>query len=229
MRERYLSIIASIVISVVLTTLLQPLSLLQSLAQGTVKCQTFRETGKTVCNDFLLYWQQHGGLPVFGYPISQPFQERSQLNGKLYTVQYFERTIFEMHPENKPPYNVLLSQLGTYRLHSLYPNEDPGEPYVDNLPVIPDAQDIQITHGNGSTEFDTTISYISKADPNEVLTFYKDVLIKDGWSFAQPEPNYLSFGYQTGRLETGVPRIDVRAESEGLHRTKVTVKFLKNG
>jgi carboxyl-terminal processing protease len=34
-------------------------------------------------------------------------------------VQYFERAVFEYHPENEPPYDVLLSQLGKYRLDSL--------------------------------------------------------------------------------------------------------------
>jgi hypothetical protein len=28
--------------------------------------------------------------------------------------------VFEYHPENQPPYNVLLSQLGTYRYHEKY-------------------------------------------------------------------------------------------------------------
>jgi hypothetical protein len=49
-----------------------------------------------------------------GYPLSEEFAETSQLDGKPYTVQYFERAVFEYHPENQPPYDVLLSQLGTY-------------------------------------------------------------------------------------------------------------------
>jgi hypothetical protein len=35
-------------------------------------------------------------------------------------VQYFERAVFEYHPENQPPYNVLLSQLGTFRYREKY-------------------------------------------------------------------------------------------------------------
>jgi WD40 repeat protein len=78
-------------------------------------CSLFRETGRSVCGGFLSYWEQHGGLAQQGYPISGQFQEVSELDGKEYTVQYFERTVFEMHPENQPPYDVLLSQLGTLR------------------------------------------------------------------------------------------------------------------
>ncbi len=74
----------------------------------------FPETGHTVKGRFLQYWQQHGGLAQQGYPISEEFQEVSALNGKTYTVQYFERAEFEYHPENQPPYDVLLSQLGTF-------------------------------------------------------------------------------------------------------------------
>jgi hypothetical protein len=75
----------------------------------------FRETGKRVGGAFLKYWQEHGGLAQQGLPISDEFQEKSDLDGKTYTVQYFERAVFEYHPENTPPYDVLLSQLGTFR------------------------------------------------------------------------------------------------------------------
>jgi len=73
----------------------------------------FPETGKSVQGSFLQYWTEHGGLAQQGYPISDQMQERSDTDGKTYTVQYFERAVFEMHPENRPPYDVLLSLLGT--------------------------------------------------------------------------------------------------------------------
>ena len=53
----------------------------------------------------------NGGLPIFGYPTSEEFVERGE-DGRDYTVQYFERHRLELHPENRPPYNVLLSRLG---------------------------------------------------------------------------------------------------------------------
>ncbi len=77
--------------------------------------QLFSDTGKRVGGKFLDYWQQHGGLAQQGYPISDEFMEKSALDGKEYRVQYFERAVFELHPENQPPYDVLLSQLGTLR------------------------------------------------------------------------------------------------------------------
>ncbi len=72
----------------------------------------FAETGRTVKGLFLTYWEEHGGLMRQGYPIGEEMQEVSEINGKTYTMQYFERAIFERHPENQPPYDVLLTPLG---------------------------------------------------------------------------------------------------------------------
>jgi hypothetical protein len=80
----------------------------------------FPETGKRVGGRFLQYWQQNGGLPQQGFPISDEFMEKSDLDGKTYRVQYFERAVFEMHPENQPPFDVLLSQLGTFQYREKY-------------------------------------------------------------------------------------------------------------
>jgi hypothetical protein len=92
------------------------------------RSRTFPQTGKTVTGLFLDYWNAGGGLPQQGYPISDPFTEVSDLNGKPYTVQYFERAVFEYHPENAgTPYAVLLSQLGTFRYHQKYPAGAPGQ------------------------------------------------------------------------------------------------------
>jgi len=76
-------------------------------------CMAFVETGHTLCNGFEQYWNNHGGLWLFGYPISEEFQEQNPDDGQVYTVQYFERARFEYHPENAgTPYEVLLGRLG---------------------------------------------------------------------------------------------------------------------
>src|SRR4051794_7914327 len=94
-------------------------------AEPASNCRTFPETGKTVCGDFLAYWDTHGGLAQQGYPLSGEMSERSEVDGKTYTVQYFERAVFERHPENKPPYNVLLSLLGAKQLKQKWPQGAP--------------------------------------------------------------------------------------------------------
>jgi alpha/beta superfamily hydrolase len=100
-------------------------------------CSTFAETGQEVCSDFLQYWDDHGQLAQQGYPITGRIQELSPTDGKPYTVQYFERAVFELHPGNQPPYNVLLSLLGTFRYKDKYPNGAPGqEPNMSDGSVL---------------------------------------------------------------------------------------------
>jgi hypothetical protein len=71
----------------------------------------FGETGHNVPPDFLAYWDANGGLPQFGFPLSEVFRERLE-NGQEYEVQYFERARFERHPGNPPGSNILLGQFG---------------------------------------------------------------------------------------------------------------------
>ncbi|MFL5732078.1 MAG: alpha/beta hydrolase fold domain-containing protein [Chloroflexia bacterium] len=80
------------------------------------------QTGKSIRGIFLDYWRSHGGLAQQGFPISDEMQEVSPTDGKPYAVQYFERAVFEYHPENQPPYQVLASLLGARRYRARYPN-----------------------------------------------------------------------------------------------------------
>lgn len=80
----------------------------------------FPQTGKRLGGSFLAYWQHFGALPQYGYPISDEMQDRSETDGELYTVQYFERSVMEWHPGNTPPNDVLPSLLGTFRYNNKY-------------------------------------------------------------------------------------------------------------
>ncbi len=74
----------------------------------------FAETQHNLSGKLLEYWQSTGGLPVYGYPISEPFTEVSKSDGKQYMVQYFERNRLELHPELKGTrFEVQLGLLGT--------------------------------------------------------------------------------------------------------------------
>ena len=73
----------------------------------------FPETGHYLGGTFRAYWQRYGGLAQFGLPLTEEFQELNPADGKVYTVQYFERNRFEYHPEFKNTfYEVLLGLLG---------------------------------------------------------------------------------------------------------------------
>ncbi|HWQ11347.1 MAG TPA: VanW family protein [Roseiflexaceae bacterium] len=57
----------------------------------------FPESGHTLRGAFGAFWEQHGALAIFGYPISEEFVEPGA-DGVPRLVQYFERARFELHP-----------------------------------------------------------------------------------------------------------------------------------
>lgn len=95
-------------------------------------CQRFEETGYEVCGTFLDFWTRNGGLAVFGYPLTDEFEEENFDTGETYPTQYFERQRFELHSENAgTPYEVLLGRLGVEILEiqgrdwETFPKADP--------------------------------------------------------------------------------------------------------
>ncbi|MGA7729845.1 MAG: hypothetical protein WCD37_01090 [Chloroflexia bacterium] len=78
----------------------------------------FEATGKWLGGPFLQYWNDNGDLAQQGMPISDEFQEKSASDGQVYTVQYFERAVFEYHSELTTTNKVLLQLLGVFRLYS---------------------------------------------------------------------------------------------------------------
>jgi hypothetical protein len=104
----------------------------------------FPETGQYVDDLFFRYWQDHGGVPIFGYPISQSYSE----NGL--DTQWFERARFEVHPENPPATRVLLGQLGNEELQVGY---TPFYSYTVNGDPAPDSN-LQIGLAQGGESSD---------------------------------------------------------------------------
>ena|GEM_PF-548052 len=76
------------------------------------ECHFFNETSHNLCGGFAAFWEEYGGLAVFGYPITEEFQVGDR------TVQYFERARFEWHSGAWPErYDVLLGRLGAEALN----------------------------------------------------------------------------------------------------------------
>lgn len=70
-----------------------------------------KETGHSLSEPFLSYWKSNGSVELFGYPISEPMAQDGL------TVQWFERTRFEYHPELERTGNaVQLTHLGKVAL-----------------------------------------------------------------------------------------------------------------
>ena len=98
-----------------------------TFVQAPEGCLYFNETGHTLCGRFLDYWQSSGlefgdegitfreSLALFGLPLSEEFVDPNT----GYVSQYFERAIFEYHPENDgTEFEVLLRRLGAEELQA---------------------------------------------------------------------------------------------------------------
>jgi hypothetical protein len=83
------------------------LSSIPAQAQTTERC--FVETGFCISGRIRRYWEQHGGLEIFGYPITNV---RIQTNGDTWTgpTQWFERDRLEDHANEQ--LGVLAGRLG---------------------------------------------------------------------------------------------------------------------
>jgi hypothetical protein len=68
----------------------------------------FPETGHNIGLKIKRFYDSHGGLDIFGLPLTEVFAEDGL------QVQYFERARFELHPELPPEFYVSLTLLGTY-------------------------------------------------------------------------------------------------------------------
>ncbi len=85
---------------------------LEASAQTDQMC--FNETGFCIQGRIREYWQQNGGLSVFGFPTAN--QGPVSVEGRIYQAQWFQRNRLELHPEKAWPYDVLLGRLGDTRL-----------------------------------------------------------------------------------------------------------------
>jgi hypothetical protein len=95
----------------------------------------FPEVQHTLRGTFRAYWEAHGGLAQFGYPITEEYTEKSATDGRTYTVQYFQRNRFELHPENAgTPYEVLLGLLGRTVSAPLVPTQEAFKPLAAPAP-----------------------------------------------------------------------------------------------
>ncbi len=94
----------------------------------TQECRFFDDSGHYVCDEFLVFYIERGGLEVFGYPLTEDYDDpRLGLR-----VQYFQRARMEWHPDNEAPHKLQLGLL-VDELGYSYPTASPGE-----IPAVPD-------------------------------------------------------------------------------------------
>src|SRR5687768_3220049 len=99
------------------------------------------------------YSEKYSGRAQQGHPRTDEFQERSLVDGKVYTVQIFERAVFELHPENAgKPSEVLLSLLGRFEYERKFGAGTPkrGGTLVVAASVDPGSLNTAITTAGGT-------------------------------------------------------------------------------
>ncbi len=176
-------------------------------------CRSFPETGHRVCGRLLEYWDQNGGLPVFGYPITD--QAAEQVEGQAVQAQQFERNRLELHPENARPYDVLLGRLGAASLErqgrnwQTFPKADPATAHYfaqTGHAVAPQFWEYWASHG---LEFDGRAG----KSFNESLALFglplSDAAVETNPTNGQP---YLTQHFERARFEyhpenTGTPYV----------------------
>jgi ABC-type transport system substrate-binding protein len=133
----------------------------------------FPETRHTLSGKFLDTWNHYGGLQQFGFPLSEPFEEQSSTDGKLYTVQYFERNRFELHPDQGPPYDVQLGLLGVQQYHL-------QAVAADDLPIAPakGVTSAKDTYTEGSLQEPDTL-FCNEANTVVALRFCSAITFND--------------------------------------------------
>jgi hypothetical protein len=66
----------------------------------------FPEAGHWIIGEFLEYFKAHGGLAIFGYPLTEPYYQDGIL------IQYFQNSRMEWHMDQDGSYAVKLGHLG---------------------------------------------------------------------------------------------------------------------
>ncbi|NOK58972.1 MAG: sortase [Chloroflexi bacterium AL-N10] len=93
----------------------------------------FAETGHTLAYNFRHFYERQGGLPIFGFPITEVFIE----NGR--PVQYFERARLEWHADVG---RTLVTHLGRWaaQSHGGHPAFQPVSAAPADTTYIPETQ-----------------------------------------------------------------------------------------
>jgi hypothetical protein len=115
--------------------------LLNAASASAANSRLFPETGQSVRDAFLDFYDANGGVEIFGFPRTGEFPS----NG--HAVQYFQRARFEYWAENRPGEQVRLGMLGVELGKSRPPSvaaADPNRRYF---------QDTQHTIGGAFRDF----------------------------------------------------------------------------
>jgi hypothetical protein len=170
-------------------------------------CRFFPETGHNACGDILKAWHASGlefdgkrgkseaeNLALFGLALSDAQTET--IEGKEYTIQWFERARFELHPENQPPYNVLLGLLGN-EVRSAGATPPPPGPSPGPAPLPPPSFNNCQADPNAASAPNYPIKIVTVDKGAETVRLQNvspDAVNLDGWKMCSITGNQLHEG-----------------------------------
>jgi hypothetical protein len=134
-------------------------------------CEFFSETGHYVCDEFLEFYIERGGVEIFGFPLTAAYDD--PLLGL--TVQYFQRARMEWHPDNAPPHRLQLGLL-VDELGYSYPPADPQE-----IPTVPDPNRLYFPE-TGHVVADAFLDYFREKGGLEIFGYPRsESIYEDGY------------------------------------------------
>lgn len=189
----------------------------------------FKETKHTLEGNFLAYWLKWGGLPVYGFPISEPFAELNAADNQTYTVQYFERGRFEFHPEFiGTRYEVLLGLLGNQLLKTAsVPNpitvrQPAGLTTAPFFPAIQPTVPLTITPVQGPHMGYGMNVWLFGQDKDRVL----DLLTGAGFNWMRQQVGWDALEPTPGQFQW--TELDSIVDAAGRHNVKVILSVVRS-
>ena len=175
-----------------------------ALASTAERC--FAETGFCISGRIRQYWENNGGLPVFGFPKSA--QGPMVIEGKTFIAQNFERNRLELHPENAAPYDVLLGRLGALNMISVFNAETSDVVSTINFNTESFSGGGLLKDSNSCKWFEQTRQFVC----NEFLTYWKSHGLqldgKPGFTEAESLALFgLPLSYRFTTTLEGTPRV----------------------
>jgi hypothetical protein len=137
-------------------------------------CRFFDESGHYVCDEFLEFYTERGDLAIFGYPLTDAYDDP----GLGLRVQYFQRARFELHPDNPPPHTVQLGLL-VDELGYIYPPVSQGE-----IPIVPDPNH-QYFPETGHVVSHAFLKYFHEKGGADIFGYPRSELLYEAGSYVQ--------------------------------------------
>lgn len=101
-------LVPALMLALIMSVIFAPIPPAQAQS-ASVPFRYFAETGHSIKFDIKAFYEANNGLAVFGYPLTEEFQDPAS----GLTVQYFEKARLELRPDLPADYYVTVSNVGT--------------------------------------------------------------------------------------------------------------------